>query len=68
MAIFTVLFSGDSDKTVSVLYGAKSSSMYFGAAAKVTLIFVGFNLINNGVLMSKSDESRFFLVSGWQTN
>ena len=37
MAIFTVLFWGDSDKTVSVLYGAKSSSMYFGAAAKGNL-------------------------------
>ena len=46
MAIFTVLFWGDSDKTVSVVYGAKSSSMYFGAATKVTLIFIGFNLIN----------------------
>ena len=37
MAIFTVLFWGDSDKTVSVLYGAKSSSMYFGAVVKATL-------------------------------
>ena len=46
MAIFTVLFWGDSDKTVSVLYGAKSRGMYFGAAAKGTLIFVGFDFIN----------------------
>ena len=60
MAIFTVLFWGDSDKTVSVLYGAKSSSMYFGAVVKATLNVSGLILLITGVLTSKSDRSRFF--------